>query len=620
MYLADDVRLRRRVAVKMLDPALREDEAFLERFAVEMQSAAALRHPHIGAVHDWGVDAAPFVVGDHFDHGSLRDLLDRRIVLSPPQALQIALAGARALAFAHARGVVHRDIRPENLLFADDGRIELVDFGVARALAEGASTRQLDVTADALGYTAPEQVAGGMIDGRADVFAFAAVIVEVATGDRPTRGAAAPGVGVPGLGPLVIAAGLGPLGAVLARASVADPTQRLDAAGLVTALMAVADAYDEPAPLPLGSNVTPPGGDPVDPAGDDITIVGVPGSLEPPAAPVPRPVGSAAPAATVEAGDVGADEPGGDSGDVASEPDRGRRRWRVAWIVLALVVVLGGGVVSWFVYQAQRTPTHEVPDVDGLDEQVARQRLGDLGFQVDVRNVRRDDTVAGELVGVDPKAGTRLAEGSTVTLVISSGPTLVDVPTDLVGTDPADATRRLEKLGLRVGGTDTAWSEDVPEGRVMGLDPPGEQRLEKGSSLKLIVSDGPEPRVVPSFDGMGASEITAALENLGLVADVSERYDTEVGKGGIIGVDPGVGSSVERGSTVRVVISEGLLVPVPALDGVTTVAQAIQRLEDAGLVADNLLGSGSLSGRPAAFDPPAGELVAEGSAIDIIVR
>lgn len=639
VYLADDVRLRRRVAVKMLHATLGAESDVRDRFGAQMQSVARLRHPHIGAVHDWGFDPGPFVVGDYFDHGSLRDLLDRGVVLDPSQVMQVALAGARALEYAHGRGVLHRGVRPENLLFGVDGRVEVADFGLARIRAEAASTRPLDLAGSTSVHIAPEQARGGTVDGRADVFSLVTVLVEAATGRPPLADDPAHARGRPPPVPSF----LGPVRDVLVRASTVDPAQRLDAAELVTALMAVAEAYPDPHPLPLRESGPAPTPEP--PVADDITIVGAPGTLLAPdtvEATVPAPStdrsevpGSVAnpeavavpvdpgpapphPETSREAPDTGTggrDEPRTDAAGAWARTGR-----RVAWIVLALVVLVGGAVVTTLVIQAQRTPTHLIPDIDGLTVGEAEARLGALGFEVHTEQVRRDGTVADELVDIDPVSGTRLAEGERVTLTVSEGPPLVTVPDDTAGRAPGEVTDRLGELGLVVEGPVERHSEDIAEGAVIGTEPGGGEELEKGSTVTLVVSAGPEPRVVPTTDGMDPSELEAALQQMGLIPEVTERYDTEVDRGGLIGMDPAPGTTVARGTTVELVVSKGLLVAVPDLDGVDSVSGAIRRLEEAGLTADELLGSGSLSGRPAAFDPPAGDLVVKGSAVDIVVR
>jgi eukaryotic-like serine/threonine-protein kinase len=185
VYLADDVRLRRQVAVKVLHPALADDESFLRRFRAEAQSAASLSHPHLLAVFDWsGDDETPFLVTEYLSGGSLRAVLDAGHRLSPSQALVIGLEAARALDHAHRQGFVHRDIKPANLLFGADGRLHIADFGLARAIAEAGWTETGAVLGTAR-YASPEQARGEQVDGRSDVYSLALVLVEAITGEVP---------------------------------------------------------------------------------------------------------------------------------------------------------------------------------------------------------------------------------------------------------------------------------------------------------------------------------------------------------------------------------------------------------------------------------------------------
>ncbi len=239
VFLAEDVRLRRRVAVKVLHAALADDEAFLRRFRLEAQSAAGLNHPHIMRVFDWGEDggeelAGPFLVLEYLGGGSLRDLLDRGRRLTPAQALLVGSEAARGLDHAHRRGLVHRDIKPANLLFDDEGRLCVADFGVARALAEAAWTEPTGAVIGTARYASPEQARGGSVDGRADVYALALVLVEAVTGQVPfaadTTIATLMGRAE---GPLVGPPELGPLADAITAAGAIDPADRIDAAAFV---------------------------------------------------------------------------------------------------------------------------------------------------------------------------------------------------------------------------------------------------------------------------------------------------------------------------------------------------------------------------------------------------
>ncbi len=253
VFLAEDVSLQRHVAVKVLQPGLATDEAFLKRFRAEARSVASLNHPHVLRVFDWGDDTdGPYLVLEYLGGGSLRDLLDRNVRLSHSQAAQLGTEVAQGLAYAHTRGLVHRDIKPANLLFDEEGLVRVADFGVARALAEAAWTEPAGAMVGTARYISPEAAEGKPVDGRADVYSLALVLYEAVTGTVPfvtdtTMGTLAARIGQP----LPHHAALGPLDDVLARAAAPEVSARLDAAGLAARLGALAAALPAPAPLPL---------------------------------------------------------------------------------------------------------------------------------------------------------------------------------------------------------------------------------------------------------------------------------------------------------------------------------------------------------------------------------
>src|SRR5690606_18277536 len=185
VFLADDVRLRRRVAVKVLHPSLADDESFLRRFQAEAHAAAALNHPHVMAVYDWGRDEDPYLVTEYLGGGSLQSMLDKGHRLTHSQALLVGLEAARGLEYAHRRGFVHRDIKPANLLFGDDGRLRIADFGLARALAEAGWTEPSGAVLGTARYASPEQAKGESVDGRSDVYALGLTLVEAISGSVP---------------------------------------------------------------------------------------------------------------------------------------------------------------------------------------------------------------------------------------------------------------------------------------------------------------------------------------------------------------------------------------------------------------------------------------------------
>lgn len=252
VFLADDVRLRRRVAVKMLHDALAGDAEFLRRFRAEARAAAALSHPNVMAVYDWGDEDTAFIVTEYLSGGSVRAMLDKGDLLAPSQALMVGLEAARALDYAHRRGFVHRDIKPANLLFGEDQRLRIADFGLARALAEAAWTEPQGAILGTARYASPEQAKGEKLSGRADVYSLALVLVEAVTGEVPFAADTTLGTLMARVDrDLVVPEELGPLRDVLTRAGRHDPEERIDARALATGLLRAAKALPKPATLPL---------------------------------------------------------------------------------------------------------------------------------------------------------------------------------------------------------------------------------------------------------------------------------------------------------------------------------------------------------------------------------
>ena len=257
VYVAEDTRLKRRVAVKVLHAALAEDAAFLRRFRAEAQLAASLHHPHIVTVHDWGEDDVPFMVLELLEGGSLRSMLDQGTFLTVPQAARVGRDVASALEYAHARGVLHRDIKPANLLFDEHGIVRVADFGLARALAEASWTEPAGAVFGTARYASPEQARGAQLDARSDLYSLALVLVESVTGRLPFAADTTLGMlTARTLEPIVASEELGPLESVIDRVGAIDPNDRYpDAATMRQAISDAADALPPPGPLLLAGMV-----------------------------------------------------------------------------------------------------------------------------------------------------------------------------------------------------------------------------------------------------------------------------------------------------------------------------------------------------------------------------
>ena len=635
VFAAEDVRLRRRVAVKVLHPALAGEEAFLRRFRAEARAVASLRHPSILRVYDWGEDGgAPYLVMELLEGGSLRSLLDRGRRLTPAQAALVGADAARALDYAHRQGLVHRDIKPANLIFDDEGRVSVADFGLARALAEATWTEPAGAVVGTARYAAPEQVRGEHLDAKADVYSLALVLVEAVTGQVPFTADTAFGTLMARVGrPLVVPDELGPLREVLEAAGAPDPAARIDAAALAAGLDSAARVLPPPAPLPLTGPL-----ETGEVERDEVSPTEYPGrtrlfDVEQEGDPVvpPAAAGPAAPAGPPPLARPGGDGPAGPyrpetdgppaggeaGGDDSPRPGRRRGR-RIALVAVLLVVLAGGGVAAWAQLSGQLAPEHPVPALVGESRAAATATLDRLHLHLAVTGSTYNGRYpSGTVISQTPPGG-RLREGRTVDVVLSAGPQPVAVPTSLAGLSQAAAEQVLATLHLRPGTVTQEHSMTVPAGSVISSSPDSGTLL-PGRPVDLVVSSGKPTVAVPALTATTAASFSAArsaLAALGLGAVETDQYSTTVSKGAVISLAPGSGSTVVVGTTVTVTVSRGPhLVPVPDLSG-QSVGAAAQELSNQGFSVKGV--SGNPLGTVTSTQPAAGTSVLYGSAVTIV--
>ena len=480
VFVADDVQLQRRVAVKILHPSLADDAAFLKRFRAEAQAVAALAHPNVMAVYDWGQDgeesnATPYLVLEYLSGGSLRSMLDRGRHLTPSQALLVGLEAARGLDYAHRRGFVHRDIKPANLLFGEDRRLRIADFGLARAIAEAAWTEPDGVVLGTARYASPEQARGMSVDGKTDVYSLALTLIESVTGQVPFAADTTVATLMNRLDKLMpVSAELGPLASVLERAGRPEPADRYDAGELARALVQAAERLPRPSPLPLVATLAAPGaksgGNP-----DDTTLVAVPGGANRAAANGSGAAGGAAatlaaptaasastahtaemprPAVPVIVGGVvvGEPPPSRSSGPPPSTPtlyneERERPHRKIGWfvVVLGVLVVAALAATGILIFQRSRTESHDVSSLVGLPRAEALNRIAEFDWKTDIQRLRSDAQPYDYVFDQTPKDG-KLKEGGILTLMVSDGPMLHALP-DISQQDQAAAQATLAGHG-----------------------------------------------------------------------------------------------------------------------------------------------------------------------------
>jgi serine/threonine-protein kinase len=601
VYLADDVRLRRRVAVKVLHAALADDEAFLRRFRAEAQAAAALNHPHIVAVYDWsGDEGTPYLVTEYLSGGSLRSILDAGYLLTQSQALVVGLEAARALDHAHRQGFVHRDIKPANLLFGDDSRLRIADFGLARAIAEAAWTEPTGAVLGTARYASPEQARGEPVDGRSDVYSLALVLVEAVSGTVPFTADTTIGTLMARLDQSVpIPDELGPLRPLLEGAGNLDHDARLDSASLGRALVAAAEQLPRPAPLPLsgGTPGAPSSGDQRDQR--DQTLLGNATTAVEQQVPVGPPGnGSSGDSPHVFGGPVAPPGPyPGGSGDAAPPvvPLASGARRRPRWLLpLAIVAAVALGVLGAVLFQQSQVPSHTVPQgLIGAQQADIPDYVGAFGWRIEIEETRQDGTEAGQILGTDPEPGRALREDGTLRVTVSQGATLVTVPQDLPGLSQDEAEELVTAEGVElVPEFVPEASEEVDEGDVIRLGDDVRPEMPKGATVQIVVSSG-EPRpTVPDVVGWSYDDARAEIERQNL--SVERRYDADAEgeRGEVLRTDPEAGEELEDGDSVTVFVAGEGATEVPSdLPGMDA-DDARDAIEDAGLDVGNVFGPG----------------------------
>ncbi|MFJ8001673.1 Stk1 family PASTA domain-containing Ser/Thr kinase [Streptomyces sp. NPDC096310] len=575
VYRAVDTRLDRALALKVMHPALAADVSFVERFIREAKSVARLAHPNVVAVFDQGAEGAYVYLAMEYVAGcTLRDVVRQRGALRPRAALDILEPVLAALGAAHRAGFVHRDMKPENVLIGDDGRVKVADFGLVRGVGEVTNT-----TGTVLGtvsYLAPEQIEHGTSDTRVDVYACGVVLHEMLTGAKPHSGdtpaqvlyrhlnedVPAPSAAVPGLAP--------ELDRLVAVATARDPEERpLDAVALLALVRAARAALTDAQLDAVPPQARPEAGD--GPGADGRTAV-IP-RIRPVEEPDDEPVRHTsrlemAPADTAPPG-----RPRGGAVLGRGLPSRG-----VLAAIVAVLLVFGVGTGVWYINSGQFT---RVPSLLGQPEKEARKRLGDEGLDAKVTRDFSDSFDRGTVMGTDPEPRSRVRGSGPVTLVISRGPKIVQVP-DLAGRSLAEARSVLKKAGLASGLVKREFDEGVARGAVISSTPEAGADVRPDTGVALVVSKG-APINMPDVTGESVDDATSELKDAGLTVKIApERVNAPQDEGTIARQSTAEGTRLAQGDTVTLTVSKGpRMVSVPDVTGQKT-DDAKKTLESAG--------------------------------------
>jgi serine/threonine protein kinase len=642
VYAAVDERLDRLVAVKVMSAALSADPAFTDRFAREARAAARLTHLNVVSVYDQGHETAPdghhvFLVMELVEGRTLRELIRERGRLSPAEAISIMEPVLSALAAAHRAGLVHRDVKPENILLSDDGVVKVADFGLARAVESDAAATRTGLMMGTVAYCAPEQISEGRADPRSDVYAAGVVLFELLTGTPPYKGESAMNVAYQHVHSRVPAPSSRVKGVpneideIVIAATDSDPTGRPADAGAF--LAEIADARAElrlpVVPVPPRSRPRTRG------RGDQQQQYRTPDSattdvlrgraFDTDTAVVPRrsvAVGHPLPLA------VGDDTalpppvviPPPKARQQLSPRQRSRRRMLVAIFVL-LLLGFGAGYTGWWFVAGRYA---RVPDLTGAQLQTARHALEAAGYKVKIvepGSQSFSDTVKkGLVLRTDPSANARYVKGRTVTIYLSAGPHLRAVPS-VQNLSPDDARSQLTSIGFTVAqDVKPEYSDTVDQGKVTRTSPAAGHQVPADRTITLYVSKGPPLVDVPSISqGTPFDDAKAALKNSDgqfKIAKVEEYSDT-VPKDEVVRISPD--TQAPKFSTITVTVSKGPeFVTVPDIPLGTTEADAQAQLADLGLVAD-FQQAGNRDDPRVYGVPDAGKKVRVGSTITVLV-
>ncbi|MFF4080291.1 Stk1 family PASTA domain-containing Ser/Thr kinase [Streptomyces sp. NPDC001777] len=602
VYRAVDTRLDRVLALKVMHPALATDATFVERFIREAKSVARLAHPNVVAVFDQGAQEQYVYLAMEYVAGcTLRDVLRNRGALQPRAALDILEPVLAALGAAHRAGFVHRDMKPENVLIGDDGRVKVADFGLVRAV--GSVTNTTGSVLGTVSYLAPEQIEHGTADTRTDVYACGVVLYEMLTGSKPHGGETPAQVIYQHLNedvppPSAVVPGLPEeLDGLVAAATARDPEARpFDAVALLArtreARAGLTDAQLDAVPPQATADAHD--------ATEDRTSV-IPRLL-------PADQGVSHHTSRLE---MPPPEP---ARPAARGPRRGGPPRSVLVAVVAVLLALGIGTGVWYINSGQFT---RVPALLGQTQKNAEKRLADAGL--DVKTVERgySDTVErGKVISSEPEPGARIRGNDSVTLVVSRGPEIVKVP-ELRGLSLADARKELKKVGLVPGMVTKEFSEDIVRGDVIRTDPGANTGRHPDSAVALVLSKG-TPVDVPDVTGLSVEDATAALEEEGLKAEVlPDRVNSPEVAGDIARQSPGEGAEAAEGDTITLTVSKGpRMIDVPEVTG-KDVDEATAELEDAGFEVKVDRPFLSFSDTVASQSVDGGEQAPEGSTITI---
>jgi len=519
VYKAECTLLQRTVAVKVLRPQYSSDKEFVTRFHREAQAAASLSHPNVVNIYDVGQDnEIHYIVMEYIAGENLKGLIRKEAPFSINRSLRIALQICEALHHAHENNIIHRDIKPHNILLTAEGRVKVTDFGIARAISDAGFT-QTGVVMGSVQYFSPEQAKGISVGPQSDLYALGCVLYEMLTGEVPFNGES----------PISIAL------KHIQENPYSVEKLRPDLPQEVTRLInkALAKNLDERYPSARAM------------LKDLRAKLGLEQEEDEKQEDYPTQILKTPVASNKE------DE---SETDDKKKDKKNEKKW--VWMLIALfgaIILFGVG----FLYLIPVQPATEVPDLTGLNLSEAQEQAAGSGLEVKtVRHDYNDEVPLGCIISQEPKAGRSLREGREIEVVLSRGKEMVVVP-DLLEKTRIEAEIILEDAGLKLGDIYNEPSSEVPRGLVVRQKPASNVQIQKGATVDLYLSRGQDYVEVPNFIGRPLVEVQAELASLGLVFNLTSEKYSAYPRGQILDHQPPPGSVVPLGTPMNFVISGG---------------------------------------------------------------
>ena len=537
VYLCEDLTLGRHVAVKVLLQRYLNDPTFVERFRREAKAAAGLNQQNLVAIYDWGeLEGTYYIVMEYVEGETLKDLIRRRGRLSGSESVNVTMQLLAAVDFAHRSGIVHRDIKPQNVMLDRGGTVKVMDFGIARA-GDSGMTEAGSILGTAQ-YLAPEQAKGYPVDERSDLYSVGVCLYEMLTGTVPFKGDSAVTVALKHVNevpvePAELVPGLPySMNQIVLKAMAKDPADRYQSASEFARDLRAAR---EGGPLAAAA---------FDAGGERTRVM----------------------AAGMAAGETAA------MTSVLDQPLSQRRkksRWPLILIILLLAIIAAVAVALWWTMSGNK---EAVPSVVGLSRSAAVAAVEKAGFKAGIEEEYSDRVAAGFVSRQAPTGGTRMREGATVDIWVSKGSETVALE-DMRGWTEAQVDEYLTENDL-VGDRHTGKNGSVSDGEVFRQEPSPGSDVKRGDTVSYWISTGQPQATVPDLVNRTQADAEAALAEAGLVGSVTSETSTTVPAGSVISQDPPAGEKVDKGSTVSFVVSTGspspTATPTPTTSPTTT--------------------------------------------------